>query len=331
MVTALRAASNATIVVVNYRTAHLPNGCAYRWPVPLHDVLSAFDWLIENAHSQPSPTTQFQRLGVCGQLFGGGLAATLSLTECGARLPHLFPARIAAAALNNPIVDWVEPDREAVEHPSTSPRAKDEQLDNPPVLKHKKSSRRKKLSSWEEFKDSALLSESALLRYRNTVFGKPDRYFDSFASPIHFFRTAGIDVPGDKSSISHDPDVNPAPQLRRKASLQFPSASSNVILPHIRLTTGQTSILRSQGVDFIDRITTKELRNSLKHQGISVKQYAIMEEDQPSKARQIRDEAEKKFNLNILEGSGLWGYGPEELWRSDVEAAGRWLKDTLTS
>jgi hypothetical protein len=285
--------------------------------------------------AEGSSSSSPRMLGVCGQLLGGSLAATLSITECEVQPPNPLRCRVVAAALNNPIVDWVEPDREAVGRQVVSVSSHNNDAsgvaDEDGVLKHKKQGKRKKLSSWTEFKDLDPLSEAALLSCRNAVFEKPDRYFDPFASPIHFFRTAGINVSTDKTALSYDPDDLPARQLYRKASLQFPSTSSNVILPQIRLTTGKASILRSQDEEFIERIKASELRNSLRHRKISPKLFAAMEEDQPSEARKIREEVEKKFQLNILEGSGLWGYGPEELWRSDVESTGKWLTEVLTN
>jgi len=82
IITALSAASNATVVRVNYR---LGNGVQY--PTPIHDVLAGYDWVKQNLptdsvsksrHGRPTKATS--RFGVCGQLLGGSLATMLALT-----------------------------------------------------------------------------------------------------------------------------------------------------------------------------------------------------------------------------------------------------------
>ena len=110
--------------------------------------------------------TSLRKLGVAGQLLGGSLASMLALTEC-----RLGQSRVVAAALNNPIVDWLQPDREALEQAMTTAEKADV-VDDPALeetsstRKRRKSSKRKQvdLSSWQEFKDSDVLSAKTMMK-----------------------------------------------------------------------------------------------------------------------------------------------------------------------
>jgi hypothetical protein len=79
---------------------------------------------------------------------------------------------------------------------------------------------------------------------RRDLFFNSNAYFDSLASPIHFLRTPGMDVPIDTTSKTYDPDVHQGPDLRRKARPLFPP-DSKAVLPHICLTTGESSLLET--------------------------------------------------------------------------------------
>lgn len=101
----LATSSGATVVRVNYRC-----GRDYPYPLPIHDTLACYDWVLENIIPSISWTSRHGRnhtqakLGVCGELVGGSLATMLALTES-----KLGATRISAAAVNCPIVDWVFP------------------------------------------------------------------------------------------------------------------------------------------------------------------------------------------------------------------------------
>jgi acetyl esterase/lipase len=323
VLTTLRASSNATIVSVNYRA-----GKDAKYPVPIHDVLVGYDWLLNRLSGEHTVKSKFHKVGLCGQLLGGSLATMLSLTECGPASMYPNPTRIVAAALNNPIIDWVVPDREQLEAVSNISLESSDVYDEDGAMKryiHK----RRKLSSWQKFKDSEILSESALMKVRKELFANPNAYFDSFASPIHFLRTPGMDVPHDTTTMTYDPDVHQAPELRRKARILFPPSDSKAVVPHIRLTTGESSLLQTQDQDFIERMRLSAVRRYLKPRRLKLDQYSSMEEYQRSEVDFIRDQAVEKFSFNLLPGAGLWGYGPEEVWRTDLELAGKWLKEVL--
>lgn len=93
----LRETAAATIARINYRASS-----EFQFPTPFHDVLFGWDWIRENLLLDKFDRSYLARLGVCGELIGGSLATMLALTEC-----RIGESRIAAAAVNNPIADWV--------------------------------------------------------------------------------------------------------------------------------------------------------------------------------------------------------------------------------
>ncbi|KAJ5583304.1 Alpha/beta hydrolase fold-3 [Penicillium sp. DV-2018c] len=147
----------------------------YKYPTPVHDTLSAFDWIQSNLN--PS------RLAIFGTHIGASLALMLSLTE------H---RSIEAVAAIEPICDWPSLDdycTRETETESSVPEQKQEQEQetshNPSTPKHKRQPRKK----------TAPPDLVPLLHAREQFFSKPERYFDAFASPILFLRSAGRDVP----------------------------------------------------------------------------------------------------------------------------------------
>ncbi|KAL3451182.1 hypothetical protein BJX65DRAFT_269117, partial [Aspergillus insuetus] len=170
---ALADMTSSTVVNINYRLGELavpgdwprphsensdtePKNVTYRYPTPVHDTLMGFDWILE--------TLQPSRLGVVGTHIGGSLALMLALTE---------PRYIHAVAALEPVCDWTSLDEfctssGAALDTSTHHRRKPHHA--PPDL-------------------------VPLLEARERFFPTPGRYFDSFASPILFLRSAGKDVP----------------------------------------------------------------------------------------------------------------------------------------
>ncbi|KAL5335875.1 hypothetical protein BJX70DRAFT_401187 [Aspergillus crustosus] len=184
--------TSSTVVTINYRlgerpysedqiplhlrlaeTEERPQKLNYRFPTPVHDTLTGFDWVLQNL--QPT------RVGVIGRHIGGSLALMLALTE---------PRFVHAVAAVDPVCDWTSLDEFC-----TSPNSSH--------------SRRKR---HEVPKDLA-----PLLQARERIFETATRYFDTFASPILFLRSAGKEVPKDFPKYITGPD-HPVPLLVSKES-----------------------------------------------------------------------------------------------------------------
>lgn len=218
VITALRASSAATIVRINYRASS-----QRQYPAPYHDVLYGYDWIQNNMLLDGTQKPYAARLGVCGELMGGSIATMLALTEC-----RVGESRITAAAVNNPIVDWVFPDDLPHVSPSELPDpASGAETAFPadadmmasfsalkvgelPITKAKRKRKPKAvpLTSWQAWANDSTLPTLTLSAMRDVLFRRQDDIFDRFASPIHFFRSphAQLILPQAVDSALEQPD-----------------------------------------------------------------------------------------------------------------------------
>ncbi|RMJ26760.1 hypothetical protein PHISP_02360 [Aspergillus sp. HF37] len=175
----LASSTYSTVVTVNYRLdtaspidtptpeqSHDEHGGKtipfYKYPTPTHDTLAGFDWILQNL--QPA------QLSVLGTHVGGSLALMLALTES---------KSLHAVGALEPVCDWVELD-EYCTIPS----------ENGSGPQHARSPRKSR--------DAGSIAPPdlvPLLQARESFFQTPERYFDAFASPILFLRSAGSFVP----------------------------------------------------------------------------------------------------------------------------------------
>jgi acetyl esterase/lipase len=307
IIAALSASSNATIVRVNCR---LGNGIQY--PTPIHDVLSAYDWVQRELTLESARRGRMQRkisrIGVCGQLIGGSLAAMLALTES-----RMGEHCVAAAALNNPIVDWLFPE---IPHSNTTAHEDDQ-------------ARKTKSSSFATFHRSSPISSTALLTTRSSLFRRPAAYFDPFASPVLFFRSPAADVPSDPESDlpSPSPDSTAAPKRKRKVHRIFPPTYSTLRIPRMRVSLGTESPLLDQGDELVRLMrrsvmrSVREGRNGFARVGEGYGIEGDLEERGLTEARKVES--------LLVPGSGVWGSEREEVWRSVVVAVGEWFREVL--
>ncbi|PWY91972.1 hypothetical protein BO94DRAFT_583881 [Aspergillus sclerotioniger CBS 115572] len=181
--------TSSTIVTINYRLGNLPTNSDnptdlafhdYKYPTPVHDTLAGLDWILE--------TLQPSRLSVIGTHIGGSLALMLSLTEA---------KSIHAVAALEPICDWTSLDEHCIQSPPTDEKAA--------------------LTSWRNKKHPrgrvAPWDLPPLLAARKAYFSTPERYFDAFASPILFLRSAGKDTPRSFPEYYTGPEY-PVPVLK---------------------------------------------------------------------------------------------------------------------
>ena len=314
---------------MNYR---LSADGQHQFPKPIHDVLAGYDWVLRHlAHDASTqddawPAGEPQRIGVYGELVGGGLAAMLALTES-----HTGRSGIGAAAVTNPVVDWTFPDtlsdleleRDEVEH-----------VTHDMTRKRKQRSKASIIDSWTVFGREGPISADYLLSLRQRIFSKPEYYFDPFASPLLFFRTAGIDVPTeDTPPPASDPSTpvleeEPATR-RRKAHRRFPPSGSGLRLPQMRVGVREGSLLRDQGVALVDLMR----RSIVLHERSSSDRFSdpwADDEEQVSRANdRARHEAERRVRLVVEPGRGLLTTSPFNEIAEDMVEIGRWFQDVL--
>lgn len=218
IIDALRASSAATIVRINYRASS-----QHQFPTPYHDVLYGYDWIQENLLVDASQKPYAARLGICGELMGGSIATMLALTEC-----RVGESRVVAAAVNNPIADWVFPDDlphvsaselpEPASSEETAFPAEEDMMASFKALKvgelpKTKAKRKRKpkavpLTSWQAWADSSVLPTLPLAEMRSVLFRRQEDMFDRFTSPIHFFRSphAQLLMPQAVDAALDEPD-----------------------------------------------------------------------------------------------------------------------------
>ena len=239
--------ANASVVRVNYRSS-----AKHKFPTFLHDVLAAYDWVLTNVLPQAntqnfrSDQSDSASVGICGEFLGGTLATVLALTEC-----HVGTRGIRAAAVSNPITDWtamhvVSPSRSIDLLNKTKPELQTDR---------RRPSRKAFLKdSWTAFSANPTMSSASLLRARFTLFAKPEHYFDPFASPLLFFRTASSDIPPERTS--EDPFFDDEALLefikKRRAHRRHPPMGSDLVLPPMRVQIGEENLLRDQGRELVE-------------------------------------------------------------------------------
>ncbi|KAH8722931.1 Alpha/Beta hydrolase protein [Phaeosphaeriaceae sp. PMI808] len=340
IISILRHTTAATLVRINYRASSL-----HHHPTPLHDLLFGYDWIRDNLLHDDFQRPFLAPIAVCGELIGASLATSLALTEC-----RLGQSRITAAAVNNPIVDWVFPEDLPTVHPSklSEPLAADETAfpasedigDLPsikPRRKREESSHKiSPVTAWQRYGDNPTLPTLTLLAERDILFHRPEDCFDRFASPIHFFRSphAQMLLPLQDDMLastspdelldaetqfnlhhyaSVDPKTTPRPELPMLTSL-----------PNWNITTGKTSPLHDQAKEL-----TKVLRRSVARHSLKAHAGRTRWHDASEKAM-YEENAEQRILFNTLDGFSLWS---EQIDSEDggqnVQNLGTWMKQHL--
>ena len=307
-ISVLRSNLPCSVVQVNYRLSH-----EQQYPTPVHDVLAGYDWILENllpkrAIIRAGRPGNVGKVAVCGELIGGGLATALALTES-----RIGEPGVTAAAISNPVVDWVA-------------------IDSPVEPEDMKALKESEVSV-------SMLDD--LRRLRKGLFSKPEKYFDPFASPILFFRSAGIDVPYAPAPVFADdmerlssleredfdwqqPDIRNIDareteeevvlMARRRASKRYPSKALGLRLPSCYVSAGITSPLNGQARELAHLLRQSFIRQMREATVLSSfgKKVPIDDEDhQPSDdqqaARKLQDsQARENAELKMHEGIGLW-------------------------
>lgn len=323
----LALAANATVVHIAYRASS-----ERKFPGPIHDVLAGYDWVVKHLGQQrhkalayaaalnkdggcpkthggedgEAGTLQLQGIGVCGEFLGGSLAAALALTECcSPTSPWLGPggrgcggAGVRAVFLSSPVVDWT------AMYDAASPqetRDKDEQtpsLNGSTRIQKAKTSR----SSWVKYyTDSSTIAAAKLLSLRKTLFRDPADSCDPFASPLLFFRTPSPYLELERDILLGVDTDRSIKQQQRRARRQYPPTGSNLMLPHMKISVGE-SVLRDQVRDFADAARKSVQRDEGQDGGARI-EFTLMPTNESS--------------------TGMGGWGEKELFEAGMWFAGK--------
>jgi hypothetical protein len=360
VISLLRKTTGATIARINYRASS-----EHRYPTPFHDVLYGFDWVRDNLLRDEFDRPYLARMGVCGELLGGSLATMLALTEC-----RLGESRIGAAAVNNPIVDWVFPEDLPVVDPSQlpEPMAPDETafpadadfmashlrvVELPKPKTRKRTPKIPPPTTWQLYGDNKVIPNVTLAAERDVLFSKPEDYLDRFASPIHFFRSphAQLILPHqDDMFASRQPDE--VLDIEAQMSLDHYNAvhhqgSSVPELPVLsrcrayarnyppagsKLTLPAWDITIGIGSPLGEQAAelAKVLRRSVARQHL--KSYAGRTRwDDTTEKEKYEEYAAGIVHLNKVKGLGLWTEQSDATWESNITRSGKWMKECLES
>ena len=172
------------------------------------------------------------KIGVCGELVGGSLAAMLALTESNSMIRG-----VNAAAIGNPVVDWT-----ALFAPNKAPMPSEVPVNN---------------SKKDPLVEPAPIILKSLHTMREKLFTKAENYHDPFASPLLFFRTASSDLPTGFGRLDLEDDLDTGHQTseaikKRRSLRKYPPRGSNLVLPHMRVDIGNENVLRDQGTELVE-------------------------------------------------------------------------------
>ncbi|EXJ90462.1 hypothetical protein A1O1_03565 [Capronia coronata CBS 617.96] len=159
-------------VVINYRLGLNEDSSEItRFPVPIHDVSTAFEFLTSSTSPFNRGQDRAPRICLVGSHIGGALATMLALTE---------PNSVHALAAIEPMVDWV---------------GLDELVEQLLAAESRKRHIQKTAARYGVDNPSVLAAAEELIKLRAKLFGTPSSYFDPFASPTLFLRAPGRDTP----------------------------------------------------------------------------------------------------------------------------------------
>ncbi|KAI1662167.1 hypothetical protein F4813DRAFT_384879 [Daldinia decipiens] len=204
------------------------------WPAPLHDVLIAYSWIVENLR----PDFDEKRdIYLYGSYLGASLAMSLALTE--SHIEEKIAVR-GCIALNG-IYNWT---RFLPDHP----------FNNPPKPGSKQSSTSKTIVSRSNDPHFQELKQHA-----EALFVSPSGLFDPFASATLFFYNPGLLVPPNFTTSALSPGASFLANISlpngvtgkstlilkhpRKHPLFFPPSTSGLEIPRTLLLYTKPSTL----------------------------------------------------------------------------------------
>lgn len=245
----------------------------------------------------------------------------LALTEC--RIGQLG---VLSAAINNPIVDWPNI---GLAHP-------------------------KKPSESTNTAEMTTASEDQLIRLRQQLFKKPEQFFDPFASPTLFFRSAGLPIPAAASEAPLDDlehlaylereeyyqqniDANvtdasqalsPSERPLRRASKRYPSAALGLRLPSFYISAGKGSIFNGPSAELSQQLGRSHLRQAASFNfGCKILTDEELDQLSDDTEQKVSEEVKKKVRFRLYDGIGLWD--DTDSGADRVHAAAHWLMAQL--
>ena len=221
----------------------------------------------------------------------------LALTECRRGM-----IGITAAAVRNPIFDWTALFPEDVGNVSSKMSKMG------PVRKQPYEE-----TTSVDSPNTNFLSVEDLLALRNCYFHKPENYFDPFASPSLFFRTASSELPydspfkdfsGARREEEKEEEYNIEGIVKKRTSPRKYPPSSSLLLPSMRVEVGKDYVLKEQCLEFIELMRRSYRRTELDPENL------------------VKSPAYRIFEVVERKELGLWD-------GKDVTEMGNWFGEVL--
>lgn len=274
----------------------------------------------------------------------------LALTESRLHGPY-----VAAAAVNEPIVDWIFPEADEFEDGDDAIDF-DGTFGVKPVSQSVSKRGRKIIPSFRAFGNNGILDAGALLDARSAYFRNPADYFDPFASPMLFFRTAGMTTPKAPaynpldefaelekferedfqrqqlklSSLRNVPEQftsqeqsdcsNESPTPVKKSHRRWPGTASGLKIPDLHVSFGDTSPLSDQAVELAMLV-----RKNIISQNKRERKAASSEKQADDEREEDFALAEKKVQIQAREGISFWGDEQSQ----ELGRVAHWLRNAL--
>ncbi|KAK7426596.1 hypothetical protein QQZ08_006926 [Neonectria magnoliae] len=270
-----------------------------QWPMPIHDTLFAYSWLVKN-FEQEAPRRR--DIYVYGSHLGGSLATSLSLTET---FPHMRFA-VRGVISYNGVYNWTMflPD-----HPINQPPKR---VKNP--------------------RPRPTLLEGTHLHHLQEMlpqfFKSPADLFDPFVSPALFFHNPGLLAPSSYSISGEEAAaiealVNPdsmleQPKVPRKSHLIYPSRASTGKIPESlflydsptvapsgnggkrKMAASRGNTMERQALELVEL-----MRRSLEK--VELKERSKWDDDisgdEPNRRVQVMEVGDERESLELNEGS----------------------------
>lgn len=277
------------------------------WPTPIHDTLFGYEWIINNL---PPSNTQRRDIYVYGTFLGASLGAALALTESHA---HQRMAVRGLLAFNG-IYNWTTflPD-----HPVNKAKTQGI-LDTP---------QREVAGTTFHFMKQQIPG----------LFKSPTNLFDPFASPVLFFHTAGLLVPGsftdstvpssllraidalsgsDTAHAEEEPTVETAFKAPRKGYLAFPPRQSSLKIPESLLLHETPPPLSTGGLRVGRRRRSLRAAAAAKGEKSGVNSFRAQAEELAGMMRRSVNKLELKERMKWDEDFDDWDHEAERRVRT---------------
>ncbi|KAK5737334.1 hypothetical protein LTR17_006751 [Elasticomyces elasticus] len=282
----------------------------HTYPAPVHDVLKGYDWIKEHL----LPKRSISRVGRSETVGKVALCGELIGGGLAAMLAltecRVGQPGIVAAALCSPLVDWVDLEQAADADGTTD----------------------------------------QLAGLRGKLFRKPEHYFDPFASPMLFLRSAGYTIPPAPPDVSTN-DMDYLVSLNRESSemsakssmdeetthlkrtaTRYPTPALGLRLPAFYLQAGSKSpLFYGQADEFTRRLRQAHVRQAgqvdFGRKVLTEDELDEMNESDKQEVAQREMEAREKVQLDVSQDLGLWD--DSVAGKARIAKVGHWLRKAL--